>query len=405
MSKVKNILAAVDGGTSAIKTFVGGRYQASVTLPHAIVEITPSQAEAYILNWRGNVPREYMVIDGHHFLVGDLALRHDPFLQNPIGVARYIQRDGNYMPYLFIASIVCAINGMKPDQSFKKSAMDTSTTGWRIRLATVMPPLDMSGYHRTTFRSNFGNKAEKKTFHVYFYTDGAMDEKGGDKKKQRVKEVHIQFDKVAIYSEPEGGFYCWMLNRVGTAIKSDALGRLSLPGHITVFDLGKRTLDGKNFVSDGRAFEPGNLHRSARVGIGDAMDTLSALLGDRFASELGGHPIDPTILDYALVHKKFQLSGTLHDVTGEVDHAMKDLMHEYRLTYEAMGGGVSSHTIILTGGGHILVEPYIQALLRHNSVQRATDTLPLNTANSAGLIAIMNYLRKQNQIDFTWEDD
>jgi hypothetical protein len=133
------------------------------------------------------------------------------------------------------------------------------------------------------------------------------------------------------------------------------------------------------------------VHHSVAIGIGDVIDDLTPRLQSRFASQLWGAQLTPKMIRDCIIPEdgknRIMIRGSVYDVTQEVKASMANFLREYKMAFDQIAsGGIDVGTVILTGGGHILLQPYIEELLNHNGIEFATTLNTLQLANSLGAL-------------------
>jgi len=395
MTTVK-LLVAVDGGTSAVKTAIQ-HAQLTHVQPHLLVELSEHDAHNYVIESRGKVPHGLLTLDGRFFAYGDYANTKRPMARSPRGAARYTDMDGSYMPYLFSAAIAAHCQALWTHGN-KTIAHIAEGLARRLRnadtieivLITVIPPLDKT-FTRNMRQSFMQWQGANRTVSVGMWI-------GSD---YIVKE--LVYKHMSIISEPEGGFYTWYYTIDGVKARQKAEQRVKI-GKTLVIDGGARTIDFMSFDTEGKV----GIHASVPVGINDVLDALLPMLHNKFADVLNGQQLSMQTLRQALVPEQtrngrtnsIMLRGKTYDITEEVAIAMSHLMREYKLAYDQIaGGGVEVATIVLTGGGHILLQPYLADLLLHQNVDFATSVSDLQFANVQGCAVWANRLRAMRVLD------
>jgi len=196
---------------------------------------------------------------------------------------------------------------------------------------------------------------------VAFYADRAVvrDRLLGEHKAQR-EGRHAQALKVTdcrVIPQPFGALLAATLDNRGRIVDADLA-----TGAVGVIDVGGKTT---NLLSVNRLSEIGRETASVNVGAWDAVRAVRAWLSDHCPDlDLRDHQV----ID-AVIARQVRYYGEPVDLTGIVEETLEPLAEQVLAeATQLWNGGAALDAILISGGGALLLGPYIRRHFRHARV-------------------------------------
>jgi len=296
----------IDVGYSAVKAVSGNR---RVTFPSVVG--TPDKAR-FSLNSSASI----VLVSPDHVQVGEGAISQSRFL-NRREDRRWVESPEWYD--LFLAALT---------ELTTAKAVD-------LRIVTGLP--------------------------VAFYADRAVvrDRLLGDHKVQR-EGRHAQTLKVTdcrVIPQPFGALLAATLDNRGRIVDADLA-----TGAVGVIDVGGKTT---NLLSVNRLSEIGRETASVNVGAWDAVRAVRAWLSDHCPDlDLRDHQVME-----AIIGQRVRYYGEPVDLAGVVEETLEPLAEQVLAeATQLWNGGAALDAILVSGGGALLLGPYIRRHFRHARV-------------------------------------
>jgi hypothetical protein len=327
---VKRVPVILDLGHYALKGIVGDDAARRVWLPHALLNISADEWLSVVQAGNNSNP-DYIQVNGDFYEVGDTARNHTFRIVE--GIDRYTKQHYGVLMCQVIARL------FEPDE---------------INGAVVFasyPP----GDRRHT------DELEQTLLGAWDFVHLG-------------REYHVVVEQVVTYTEPLGGFWNFVIQEDENGhFDNDEYhsNRLTL-----VADFGGGTFSlltvGRDQMPDFRRAD------SFDIGFNDVanlfMRELRANHRDLFRSS---RTLPQHELHEALRTGKFYGGGYVDGlpVQTEINTAMAELVEQFRMAYQGVGGGGQFGQIVLTGGGSAVLGERLKELMGHPRVFYAHNDL------------------------------
>jgi hypothetical protein len=297
----------LDVGYSAVKVISGDR---RATFPSAIG--TPDKAR-FSLN--GN--KAIVLVHPDHVQVGEEAIRQSRFIR-PREDRQWIESQSWY--HLFLASLTELTTAKRVD----------------LRIVTGLP--------------------------VSFYADKmtVRDRLLGDHRAQR-EGRHTQTFRVTdcrVIPQPFGSLLAVTLDDRGRIVDNTLA-----TGTVGVVDVGGKTT---NLLSVDRLSEIGKETASVNVGAWDAVRAVTSWLADSYP---GLEDLRPHQIVDAVIARQVKYYGEPVDLTAVVEDTLEPMAEQVLAEATRLwNGGATIDAILVSGGGALLLGPYVTRHFRHARV-------------------------------------
>lgn len=313
----------LDLGHWKLKAICGDDQSRHKSEPHALIELPRDEWHSVVSAGHEQNP-DYIQVGNRYFEVGETAASHTANIAE--GVARYTR---NY----YGVQMCHMIAGMLEPHEIREAVVFAS-----------YPPGDRR--HKDTLEEALLGKWE-------FHHTG------------RRYEVSVR--RVVTYTEPMGGFWNFVL-------QEDEDGYFDNPDYLKdrptlVIDLGGGTMSMQPIGVDQRPDY--RRAESFPSGFNDVARRFQRELRVSQRDLLNGTRQIPTaLLHESLRDGLFRGAGNIDgiDVRREVETALSELLDDFRLAFQTVGGAAPYGQIILTGGGNIVLGERIKMLTGHQRV-------------------------------------
>jgi len=286
------------------------------------------------LGFRQPPPTEDLrvTVNGKHYFLGDLAIRHSRIAHRGLSPTR---SEGDDLRILFLGAL----------------SMYCRETMNNFYVVTGLPPGRMHLADDLTRQLRGDHEVIRQT--------------GG----QRFG-VSIRIDRIEVVPQPVGTYWSEVLDNRGQLRASNPM----LKGRIGIIDIGFRTSDLATIV-DGE-YSPA-FSRTVPIGISTGYDTISSSLSTEYGLERETYTLDDSIISGSI-----NVSGQPVDISGLRDQVFEELATKLLVEVRSQWQLAEYDHILITGGGGQVLEKYLrprmsQALLVNDPV----------TANARGYFA------------------
>lgn len=334
----------LDFGNARIKAY-DPRTRTFLDYRHAVAEITQHEWKRAV--GRGAPPVGFCKVNGVPYVVGDMALRHQ-IKDRPQGAARYT-----------------------PDY-------------YGVVLAFMMGEVLQKSAKRVTL---FGSHAPVDVAHT---PDMVRASQGTWMIESRTGKHAIDITHVETFDEPLGGYAHFAFTERGFEKKNNPL----VGGNALVIDVGGFTVDYAIVDRTGNIM-PLDLD-SKRTGTIQLVEDFERELRDKYAEDFRESPVDIDVrkLEDALLSGWFKFGKEQLDVRYEADAALNALTNEVKTIIQRAGGVANFETILLTGGGPVLIyDRLVQAMPKANFALAEPERDLMRFANVFGGAKIAAVLR------------
>ena len=309
----------IDLGNSFWKGWNGSE---SVTVPHALLELSQAEFNNIIKLHNDCPPPDYGVVNGTPYVIGESAEKH--------GTLTKMTGQAKYTPEYYGVGLAAI------------AARLWQTSGELIVYASYPP----------------GSTD---------YSDDLMDAAIGAHDGQwqvwiEGREVKFSIVYVNVFREPVGGVMNVLLNKEGTLYQKPELTQ----GNIIAIDWGGGTIDFSGVFPDGSL--NGAIQDSVNTGINTTYDYISKNLRQQHREKFKGIKfIPPARIRYALKNGIYQGNGDEIPCQDIVNAGVNMLLNQFIQGYnDIASGGADADAIVLTGAGYVDLYDRIVPLLNFN---------------------------------------
>jgi hypothetical protein len=339
----------LDAGNSLIKfKRADGRED---EFPHALVELSATEAKQIAVRSAGRVPEGYAIVNGKTYAYGEQA-EHYPQMALRHGAERYTK---DYYG-VFVAVALARLYGK----------------GGEMSLYGSHAPGDVE------------------------YRDDLMQAGAGNWNVQYLdRDLAFKVTYANTFDEPQGGLMNVVLADDGQHYRrSDING-----GRALVVDIGGRT-------TDYLAVNPGgevdySLHASTQMGILDVIRDFEKSLRARHRDLFRSLPELPKDrVRRAIATGVFVGGGDELPCEDEASEAATALLARISVTYRDVAGGpLRWDSIILTGGGSAILHERLLSVLEHKHVLLADEPDHIHLANVRGGLKLWKFYEAQGVVE------
>lgn len=342
----------LDAGHSIIKfVLLKSAERKEGSYPHALQRISKAEYDQIVRRSDGNVPDDYVVINGMHYVIGERAERHGT-LTKKSGPARYTR---DYYGAFMVACLLRA----------------GATTG-TYNLFGSHPPGDVA------------------------YRDDLIDSARGDWYVEcGRRKYNYTIDYANAFDEPQGGYMNIVLSQDGAFYKNADL----IQGRTLGIDIGGCTTD--LFAVEPQGKIDYSLTQSIPIGLLNVMAQFERSFRENHRNELKDMLVlPPDRVRKAIATNQFVGGGRAIDCTLEVKEATSILINKIQDIYQNFAGGpLAWDNIYLTGHGPVPLYSHLLPVLNHNSIIMAEEEEFMYLANVRGGAKLWRFLVSQGVVE------
>jgi hypothetical protein len=207
------------------------------------------------------------------------------------------------------------------------------------------------------------------------YLDNLIDAAGGEfQVETEGRRYTFQVNYVSTFDEPLGGYCNAWLDESG----KNSINPMLHEASALVVDMGGGSTDFLGMNPGGQVDY--GVTDSVPIGINNVLDALTGALRAAYPAELQtADYLRRDALHHAVKHGVFPAGANDLDCQHLVNEATSQLLNRFDAAYKAAGGPIPYRSIVLTGGGSMLLYTRLEPILAHGNI------IPAETAEHAHL--------------------